>query len=306
MAEPQTAHEGSPVVADDVTATAGETSPATVMSQAPGTSPDPSMSLDERDQRLRAKRRRRNLILKVLAFLSIAAGWQVFSLFQPGFTTPSVPVVIEAMWDAVVNDRFLFHIQQTLYRVIIGFALAFVLGVMIGAVMGLSRDIENFFEIHILTALMLPGLAWAIMAFMWLGVSNSAAVLAIILVSVPIVAITVMHGTKAIDNSLTEMADAYGSDRWLKFRQVTMPQLYPYMFGAVRNGFALAWKVVVLSELLGLSNGVGYKVYEQYQLFRFRGVLAWTLLFAIVMFLMEFILFKPVERRLSQWRPETR
>lgn len=257
----------------------------------------------ERSQRRRL--RQRNIALKALGFLSIAVGWQIFSIFQPSFIVPDVPTVVREMAEVLTEDRFFFHLKQTMVRVVLGFVFAFVLGVGFGAVMGLKKSFEEFLEVHMLTALMLPGLAWAIMSFMWLGVSNSAAVLAIVLVSVPIVAITIMHGTKAIDVSLTEMADSFGARRCTAFRSVTLPQLYPYMFGAVRNGFALAWKVVVLSELLGLSNGVGYKLYEQYQHFRFRGVLAWTLLFAIVMFLIEFALFKPVERRLNRWRPES-
>lgn len=258
-----------------------------------------------RERAVRRRLRQRNVFLKALGFLSIAAGWQVFSIFQPSFIVPDVPTVVKEMVGVLTEDRFFFHLQQTMFRVVIGFLAAFVLGVGFGAIMGLKRSVEEFLEVHMLTALMLPGLAWAIMSFMWLGITNSAAVLAIVLVSVPIVAITIMHGTKAIDVSLAEMADAFGAGRWTSFRSVTLPQLYPYMFGAVRNGFALAWKVVVLSELLGLSNGVGYKLYEQYQHFRFRGVLAWTLLFAIVMFLIEFVLFKPVERYLNRWRPES-
>jgi NitT/TauT family transport system permease protein len=87
-------------------------------------------------------------------------------------------------------------------------------------------------------------------------------------------------------------------------RSVVLPQLIPYSLAAVRFGLALAWKTVVIAETFGASTGIGYKIIESRELLSMKGVLAWTLSFTLVMIALEFMLLKPIETRLTVWRPK--
>jgi len=85
-------------------------------------------------------------------------------------------------------------------------------------------------------------------------------------------------------------------------RQIYLPQLYPYLMAAARSGLALIWKIVLVVELLGRSNGIGFQLGTYFQFFDITSILAYTVAFAAVVLVIEGLLMRPLERRLSRWR----
>jgi len=85
-------------------------------------------------------------------------------------------------------------------------------------------------------------------------------------------------------------------------RHVILPQLAPYVFAASRAGLALIWKVVLVVELLGRSNGVGFQIQIYFQLFDVTLILAYTLAFILVIQLLEWGVLQPLEHRATRWR----
>ena len=77
----------------------------------------------------------------------------------------------------------------------------------------------------------------------------------------------------------------------------------PYIMASVRMGLGIVWKIAVLVELIGRPNGVGFKLFYWYQLADMAQVLAWTLLFTLVMLVIELGILKQIEHRLFGWRP---
>ena len=84
--------------------------------------------------------------------------------------------------------------------------------------------------------------------------------------------------------------------------QVYLPQLYPYLMAAARSGLALIWKIVLVVELLGRSNGVGFQLGTFFQFFDITSILAYTLAFAAVVMVIEAWIMRPLEKRLLGWR----
>ena len=81
-----------------------------------------------------------------------------------------------------------------------------------------------------------------------------------------------------------------------------LPQLYPYLAASARSGLALIWKIVLVTELLGRSNGVGFEIGLYFQMFDVTGILAYTVAFVIVIQLIEWTLLLPLERHAGRWR----
>ena len=86
------------------------------------------------------------------------------------------------------------------------------------------------------------------------------------------------------------------------FFKVIFPQLYPYLLSSARSGLSLIWKIVLVVELLGRSNGVGFKLYGFFQFFDISGILAYTLAFVFLIIIIEFIIVRPFEKKISVWR----
>ena len=81
-----------------------------------------------------------------------------------------------------------------------------------------------------------------------------------------------------------------------------LPQLMPYIAAAARSGLALVWKIVLVVELLGRSNGVGFQLYTAFQLFDVTGILAYALAFILVVQLIELAILQPWEAAANRWR----
>lgn len=244
-----------------------------------------------------------NLVIKTAAIVVLLVFWQLASVWQGALLVPSPLDVVQRMVEIVREGDFFTHMNATLLRVLAGLAVSMVVAVTFGVAMGLFRPIERFFEPYVLLGLTIPGLAWALMAVMAVGISNWAPVLAIVASTSPMVILNIWQGTKSIDTDVVEMGRAFRASRREMLRRVILPQLVPYILAGTRLGLALAWKIVVLSEMFGLSNGVGYQLNLNFTQFSLAGVVAWTLSFTMVMALIEFGLLQPIEKHVTRWRP---
>ena len=111
------------------------------------------------------------------------------------------------------------------------------------------------------------------------------------------------EGARALDPQLDEMADVFRFSAWSRWRNVLAPQLAPYFAAAARSGLSLVWKIVLVVELIGRSNGIGFQINLAFQLFDMTLLLAYTLPFVAIMLGIETFLVQPLERRASRWRP---
>ena len=194
------------------------------------------------------------------------------------------------------------HLGMTLLRVAAGFLIAEGLGVVVGTLMGLSRVADNLLEGWILMFLTVPSLAYAIFALLAFGLSEFAMIIAIALTTFPYVVVNIVGGVKALDRDLMQMGKVFRLGRSATFRHLIVPQIVPYILSSSRYGLGMAWKIAVIVELMGASNGVGYMLRYSFSLLSMTDMLAWTAVIVLVMFLVEHLLFRTVELRVSSWR----
>ena len=219
--------------------------------------------------------------------------------------TPLLPAPAEVL-DTLIREAdsgdLWYHLGATLQRVLLAFFLAMALGSGIGLAMGRSRMTNALFDPLLVLLLNLPALVTIILMYVWFGLVESAAVMAVVINKVPSVAVTVREGARSLDYRLEEMATVYRFSRWQRFREVWIPQLFPYLMAATRGGLALIWKIVLVVELLGRSNGVGFQLHMAFQVFDVAAILAYSLSFILVVQLIELIILQPLERRSGRWR----
>ncbi|HZV50531.1 MAG TPA: ABC transporter permease [Candidatus Dormibacteraeota bacterium] len=244
--------------------------------------------------------------LRVLSLLAALLVWQGLSLVVGARFIPGPGVTFAELWRLVVSGEVWGQFLITLERMGISFALAMAGGIAVGTLMGLYGRAEKLLDLWITVGLAIPGLCYVIIAFMWLGLNDRAAVLAIALSTFPAIAINVWQGTKAIDQGLVDMSRVFGASAWRRATRVVFPQVLPYVMAAARSGVGVVWKVTVVVELLGRSNGIGYQLNYNFQVFDMAGVFAWTLFFTLVMIVIEIAIMKPVEGWLFRWRPAVR
>jgi NitT/TauT family transport system permease protein len=249
----------------------------------------------------------REILARILpplaAITSVLLIWWGLYLIFPNLLPGPVSTLKESI-HLILDGTFVFHMIQSLRRVFVGAAIAMVFSVAVGIYMGTVLMGERFFQPLVVIGLTIPGLMWSLIAVMLFGINEIAPYFAVSVTIFPMLVINIWAGVKALDKELMDMSHVFHFSPRMKITQVIIPQLIPNIFAATRYGLGLAWKVVVVVEMFGTSNGVGYQVMKAYQIFNMEAVIAWTLTFVAAMILIEYGIINRIERRLTSWRPK--
>ncbi len=239
--------------------------------------------------------------------VTFAAGlvvWQGISLFFLPLFFPG-PVELLDRMIAIYSDPASYAVVgKTLWRIFEGFAISMLVGMTLGLLMGLNRDIETFFDSWIMVLLTVPAVCWAFLSVLWFGLSDVVPVLTIVLIVSPFVVMNIWEGTKAVEPDLTGMGRVFKAGRLLMLRKVIIPQLMPYVFSSLRIALSLSWKIALVAEAFGAGDGVGQELINWFQVTRVDMMLAWGVSFMIVMVLIDLLVFRLWERRVFAWRPQ--
>jgi ABC-type nitrate/sulfonate/bicarbonate transport system permease component len=233
------------------------------------------------------------------------AAWQALATLTASKVLPSPPEVLAFIVAELRDGDMLLHIGATLVRVAASFCLAMLLGSAIGIALGRRPSLDRAVDLWVILLLNTPALVITVLCYLWLGLTEVAAIAAVTLNKLPNVAVIVREGARSLDPALDEMGRAYRFSFATWFRHVLCPQLEPYLAAAARSGLALVWKIVLVVELLGRPNGVGYAVAYYFQLFDVRAILGYSLAFSVVMLTVEFLVMQPLDVYARRWRPKT-
>lgn len=228
--------------------------------------------------------------------------WTAAAALSDPQVLPGPGKVLAAAAAEIASGELPRHVGITLYRVVLAFVLAMAVGVAIGILMGLNLTADRLLDLWLVFFLNLPALVVIILAYVWLGLTEVAAIVAVAVNKIPNVVVTVREGVRALDPELDQMARVFRFSPWRRLRHLVLPQLAPYLAAAARSGIALVWKIVLVVELLGRGSGVGFKLHLHFQLFEIDLILAYALSFILVMQLVEWGVLRPLERRASAWR----
>ena len=245
----------------------------------------------------------RNIGLRVASILTLILIWWLLSLFFPPTLIPKPSETFTEVATIVSTGNFFSEMGSTLRRVGVGFGIAMIVSIPLGILMGTLRSFESFFEPPVILGLTMPGLIWAVLMIMFFGLNETSAYAAVAITIMPMLAISIWQGTKSIDKDLIDMSKAFHASPWSKVVDVILPQLISHILAAIRYGLGLAWKVVVVVEMFGLSNGVGYQVVRGFNIFSMKAVLAWAISFLVVMIIIEFGMIGWLEKAVTKWRP---
>ncbi|WP_425356715.1 ABC transporter permease [methane-oxidizing endosymbiont of Gigantopelta aegis] len=239
-----------------------------------------------------------SLISTGVFFLS----WQGLAMWLNSPVLPDVIHVAQVLWQAIISGELPHHLGITLMRLGLSFSIAMLLGCAFGIALGRNQALNAFFDQWLVIFLNIPALVTIILCYVWFGLVETAAITAVVINKLPNVIVTIREGTRALDKDLLEMAQSFRFSKLKTLRHVIWPQLHPYVMAATRSGIALIWKIILVVELLGRSDGMGYQLHIFFQLFDVASILAYTIAFVAVIQLIELLLLKPLDRKALRWR----
>jgi NitT/TauT family transport system permease protein len=243
-------------------------------------------------------------LIRLASFAAMILLWQAAAMFSDPRHLPGPGPVALIMLEEARSGELFVNLAATLARVAASITLAMSLGSALGYLMGRSRLADKILDPWLVVLLNLPALVVIVLAYIWAGLTEAAAIGAVALNKLPGAVVVAREGARALDPTLDEMALVFRLPLKTRLRHIVLPQLAPYLAAATRSGLSLVWKIVLIVELLGRSNGVGFKINLAFQLFDVRLLLAYALPFVAIMLGVETLVVQPLERHVSRWRSD--
>lgn len=245
-------------------------------------------------------RRALDLLLPALPFVAILVAWQLLAV-HGGFPQKLVPEVGQiartfvrlategVLWDSAVS---------TLGRLLVGFLISGVVGVLIGILMGRHRGVEELLLPLISFVYPIPGIAYAPLFVMWFGLGNLPAILLIAFASTFPVVMNTWKGVKSVKPVWLRSAQVMGARERDLFWRIVLPGALPFILTGLRLGLASAWRILVAVEMLmSVKIGLGWLIFGSQTFLNTDVMLATIVLIGLIGVLLEKQVFERIERR---------
>jgi NitT/TauT family transport system permease protein len=239
---------------------------------------------------------------RILSLAAMVAVWAVAAALAQSRLLPGPLTVGATILADLRSGELPFQMSCTLARVTGSFAIAMVLGSIAGYAMGRSATLDRYADPWLVVLINMPALVTIIFAYIWIGLDETAAILAVAVNKLPNVIVVMREGARALDPDLDEMAEAFKFTWITRIRHVVIPQLAPYLAASSRSGLSIVWKIVLVVELIGRPNGVGFVLGSAFSLFDMAKILSYAISFIALMLVIEGFLVQPLERRAIRWR----
>lgn len=242
----------------------------------------------------------KQLVLAVLPLVTLFLVWQFAAMLLDDSTFPSVIKVFASFRTHLLEGDMLHHLMVTMVRVLLSFSVAMVLGVLIGIMMGAFPRLNAAGDSILIIALNVPALVTIMLCYVWFGLVEAAAITAVAINKIPTVVVMVREGARVVDQDLLAVAKVFKVSPVRYFSKVYLPQLYSFIMASARSGLSLIWKIVLVVELLGRSDGVGFQLGTYFQFFDISSIMAYTLAFAAIILVIEGLIMRPLDRYIAR------
>jgi len=237
------------------------------------------------------------------ALLLFVALWEYgHQLFDSALILPSPIQTMHAVKELYDEGIAVPASIITAKRAMIGFFIAAGAGTVLGITAGLSMTAARAMRPIVTVMLGIPPITWVVLAIMFLGMGGGSAIFTVVVTTLPITFAGAMMGTRTLDDGLRDMARVYKTPFPMMLWDVHLPHILSYLFPAWTNGLGMAWKIVVMGELLSTTDGIGGEMALTRISMETPATLALLLLLLGMLMAVEYLFLEPIQRKMEPWR----
>ena len=170
-------------------------------------------------------------------------------------------------WKWALSGELPIDIYTSMVRVVVGFAIGAGLALPLGLAMGASRLVYAWMNPLVQILRPIPPIAYIPLAILWFGLGNPPAVFLIALGAFFPVLMNTIAGVRHVDGIYLRAARNLGAGGPTMFLRVILPAAVPYILSGVRIGIGTAFIVVIVSEMIAVNNGLGFRILEAREYF---------------------------------------
>lgn len=231
----------------------------------------------------------KRIVFGLVVPIVILVAWYCYTTFTdvPNSLLPKIQTVIETCKEMISSRQLQGDLAVSFFRVVKGFLVSGILGVVCGALMGMSKTINALLLPTITTIRQIPVIAWIPLIILWVGIGELSKVVIIVIAATFPVLMNTLSGFTSTPGGYVEVAKLYKLNRWQTFTKVYLPHALPQMLVGLKLGLGVSWMALVASELIAASSGIGYRMNDARSLMRSDKVIVCMVVIGLVGILMD-------------------
>lgn len=242
------------------------------------------------------------LILLVAAWQGIYwLGVDILQLWKP-YAMPSPLGVAESFLDLCQDGRLLEATGNSLLRGIGGYAIALVIGVLLGLLIHQSKYLQKNLKPLVLGIQTLPSVCWVPFSILWFGLTTQAILFVVVMGAAFSVAISVDNAIKNVQPIYTKAALTFGANKKQLYLYVILPACLPELVAGMKQGWSFAWRALMAGEVMTTSVGLGQTLIMGRDLADINQVMLVMLVIVLVGIIIDKCIFSVAERRILRKR----
>lgn len=241
----------------------------------------------------------RGIGLPILILIIWQAVGTIFAISKTVLPTPAD--ILLSFQSLLASGELTRHLLVSLTRALIGFFIGAGLGLLFGTVSGLSNLVEQYVDPSLQMLRTVPHLALAPLFILWFGLGETSKVLLIALGAFFPLYVNTLLGIRGVDKKLFDVARILEFSRVKQITKLILPAALPNILLGIRLSLGAAWLGLVVSELMGASEGIGYLIMDARQFSRTDVVFVGIIIFALGGKIGD-SLVRILERKLLKWR----
>jgi NitT/TauT family transport system permease protein len=241
-------------------------------------------------------------LARYIVFYGVLLGlWLLLAKLKiwPPYLFPTPKGVLEALYAGFLDHSFWIAIAVSMRRVVIGYAISVVLGMILGLGVASNQFLEETMGGLLVSLQSLPSICWWPLALLWFGLNQNAILFVVVMGSLLSVTIAMEDGRKQMPKIYGMAGRNLGARGFPLFWHVLLPASLPYIVSGLKQGWAFAWRSLITAEMLYLSLGLGQLLMMGRDLNDMSQVIAVMILIIAIGYVVDGLVFKTIERRLQ-------
>lgn len=228
--------------------------------------------------------------------------WEVTSRLSglPDFMFPSLTQIFTTLFNGIMSGQIVTAVGKSLGRIIIGFTIATVLGIILGYLIWRYKLIEDTLGFVVTALQSIPSIVWFPLAIIWFGLNDFAIIFIVTIGATWTMTISATSGFKNVPILYQQVAQTLGSQGFHFMKTVIIPSAVPQLLSGMRIAWAFSWRALMAGELLGASDGLGQLLETGRALGQMDLVISVMIIITIIGTLMDHVVFLRLEKNVQE------
>lgn len=243
-------------------------------------------------------------VRRLIFFAALVALWQIITLtgIWPDYVLPGPLEVFNSLVTGISSGVYIQGAEVSLARLAIGYGISLVLGMVLGALIGRIRLLEETVGSLVLGLQALPSVCWIPLALLWFGLTDQAVIFVVVMGALFSITLGVDAGVKNTSPVYIKAARNMGARGFRLYTQVILPAALPAIINGLKQGWTFAWRSLMAGELLVFTVSLGNLLETGRELNDASQIIAVMLVIVFIGVMIDSLIFAPLERRVrARW-----